>query len=321
MTVGPDRGHEAPHTPGPSVWPVAIAIGVAVLLLGLIVNPLVIAPIGAVITIVVAFLWVRESTRELRGAQPHVEPETRLATPTAPAIPADEGGAAMPPPEPGERFPRSRFLEGATLGLGAVIGGAVTVPALGFAVLPAFLHQTTHHVDLGPITDFPLGKYVVATFMVDPLSGEVSRRTAYVRNNGLLDGEPSFTIISNRCAHLGCPVQPNGPIFDKEKKTLKGKNGQEVTLIPSLPAGGFGCPCHGGAYDTEGNRISGPPVRGLDRFEYSIRNGHLWIGRTFSVSHVTGKGAHAKIYKHGLAGPGQHVSGAEAWFYPVQPPH
>ena len=51
---------------------------------------------------------------------------------------------------------------------------------------------------------------MIATFLRDPTIGEVSRRTAYVRNNGLLDGEPSFTIISNRCAHLGCPVQPNG---------------------------------------------------------------------------------------------------------------
>src|ERR1051325_778085 len=54
----------------------------------------------------------------------------------------------MPEPEPGERFPRSVFLEGATLGLGAVIGGIVTVPAIGFAVLPAFLKQHSHEVDL-----------------------------------------------------------------------------------------------------------------------------------------------------------------------------
>ena len=50
---------------------------------------------------------------------------------------------------------------------------------------------------------------MITTF-VDDAGGEVSRRTAYIRYNGLLEGEPSFTIISNRCAHLGCPVQPNG---------------------------------------------------------------------------------------------------------------
>ena len=44
----------------------------------------------------------------------------------------------MPEPAPGERFPRNKFLEGATLGLGAVIGGIVTLPAVGFALLPGF---------------------------------------------------------------------------------------------------------------------------------------------------------------------------------------
>src|SRR5213075_168175 len=100
----------------------------------------------------------------------------------------------------------------------------------------------------------------------------------------------SFTVISNRCAHLGCPVQPGGPIDDKQAKTLQlGKN--EVTLIPTVPAGGFICPCHGGSYDTEGNRTAGPPVRALDRYSFSIRNGHLFIGKPFSVSHVEGAGA------------------------------
>src|ERR671933_2008138 len=137
MSAGPEPGHEAPHTPGPSLWPAGFALGVAVLLIGLIVNPYVIAPIGGAIALVFAFLWVRDATSEYRGVPQTVEPETRVAAPAAPARPATEGGDAMPPPAPGERFPRSRFLEGATLGFGAVIGGAVTVPALGFAVLPS----------------------------------------------------------------------------------------------------------------------------------------------------------------------------------------
>ena len=53
---------------------------------------------------------------------------------------------------------------------------------------------------------------MIATFLLKPPEqGEVSRRTAYIRNNGLLDDVPSFTILSNRCVHLGCPVQVNGP--------------------------------------------------------------------------------------------------------------
>ena len=41
-------------------------------------------------------------------------------------------------------------------------------------------------------------------------------------------------------------------------------------LTPTQAASGFGCPCHGGQYDTEGNRIAGPPVRALDRYGFSI---------------------------------------------------
>jgi menaquinol-cytochrome c reductase iron-sulfur subunit len=311
-----------PHVPPPSLWPVGFAVGIATTLVGLVINPKLIAPIGAVITVVFAFLWVRDVMRERSGTV-DVEPATREVDPatTAAPIPANEGEAGMPEPDEGDRFPRSKFLEGATLGLGAAIGGLVTVPALGFAVAPAFLHQKTHNVDLGPLSDFAEGQFVVATFLVDPAAGEVSRRTAYVRNNGMLKDVPSFTILSNRCAHLGCPVQPNGPVFQNKEKVTKNDAGLEVRLIPALPAGGFGCPCHGGQYDTEGNRTAGPPVRALDRYEYSIRNGRLWLGKTYSVGHVENEGANARISRYPLAGPGEHVDGIEKWLYPVDPPH
>jgi len=311
-----------PHQPPPTLWPIGFAIGVAVVLVGLIVNPMWISSIGGAITIIFGFLWIRDATAEYRGHPIVVEPETRelreAGAGDAPPVPAHVGEAGMPEPEPGERFPRSKFLEGATLGLGGVIGGVVTVPALGFAVLPAFLGQKGHKVDLGPLSDFTEGQWFIATFMVDPSEGEVSRRTAFVRNNGLLEGKPSFTIISNRCAHLGCPVQANGPQLGK-KVLEKGKNGT-VQLLPTQPAG-FGCPCHGGQYDTEGNRTAGPPVRALDRYEYSIVDGRVWLGKTYSVSKVDGAGAQARIHRYRLAGPGEHVDGPEQWFYPLNPPH
>ena len=86
-----------------------------------------------------------------------------------------------------------------------------------------------------------------------------------------------------------------------------------------LPAG-FGCPCHGGQYDNEGNRTAGPPVRALDRYEFMIDNGRLLLRKTYSVAKVDGEGADARIHKYPLAGPGQHIDGIEAWLYPVQPP-
>ncbi|MFL6067930.1 MAG: hypothetical protein ACJ74N_09375, partial [Gaiellaceae bacterium] len=212
--------HEGgPHLPGPSLYPIAFAAGIAVILVGLIVNPTVIAPIGAAIAILFGFLWARDATMEYRRVPEPIEPE-RGEVVTAPAIPADEGEAAMPEPEPGERFPRSKFLEASTLGLGAVIGGIVTIPAVGLMVVPAFKDQGYPDVDLGPLENFTEGSWFVTSFFMHPEAGEDSRRTAYIRNNGALDGEPSFTIISNRCAHLGCPVQPNGPVQEDEKKQV-----------------------------------------------------------------------------------------------------
>ena len=80
-------------------------------------------------------------------------------------------------------------------------------------------------------------------------------------------------------------MQPNGPKFEDEAKTYK-----DVTLTPVKPAG-FGCPCHGGAYDNEGNRTAGPPVRSLDRYAFSIVDGNLVLGDHFSVGTVDGTAA------------------------------
>ena len=301
-----------PHVPGPSLWPVGFAVGVVVMMIGLIVSWW-IAGIGAIVALAFAFLWVRDLTA---GTPLAHAPEAPPESPTGPALPATAGGPGMPLSPTEERYPRAKFLELSTLGLGGVIGGIVSVPALGFMVLPPFLKQGQKDHDLGSVSDFPQDKFVIATFMADKSQGEVSRRTAYVRFNGALNGQPSFTIISNHCAHLGCPVQPNGPLDEKNKK----ENG-DVTLIPTISISGFGCPCHGGQYDNEGNRRAGPPVRALDRYSFSIRNGRLFLGKPFSVSHVDGVGATAKIHKWKLAFPGEPVSGLESWLYPIQPPH
>jgi menaquinol-cytochrome c reductase iron-sulfur subunit len=306
-------GDGSPHLPGPSLWPVGFAVGIAVLLVGVILGWLIVA-IGAVITAIFGFLWIREVTSEVRAA-PAPEPE-------APAVrPRTRGRRAVPEPGEGEivRFPRSKFLEGATLGIGGLIGGIVTLPIAGFALLPAYEEVGLEEIDVGPLGDFPENRFVITTFLLDPEQGEVSRRTAYIRNNGLLDGVPSFTILSSRCVHLGCPVQVNGLPLDEEAQTER--IGQvEVRRIPTAAAVGFGCPCHGGQYDAEGNRTAGPPVRALDRYDFKIKNGRLVLTETYSVGKIEGTGKDARIKKYELMGPGQHVDGPEALLYPIPSP-
>jgi len=301
----PRPGDKPHHLPPPTLWPIGFAVGVACVLVGLIVSWPAVA-VGGAIALFFGFLWVRDLSSGTRRAEPPPVPEARA--PAASPVSAETGG---------ERFPRNRFLEGATLGLGAVIGGIVTVPPLGLMVATAFEGQKFRDIDLGPLTDFPSGEFVITTFVEDPAAGEVSRRTAYIRYNGLLSGQPSFTIISNRCAHLGCPVQPSG-LPSKQSKEVKDDQGV-VVLQKTMVQGtsGFACPCHGGAYNTEGNRTAGPPVRALDRYEYSIKNGRLIIGSAYSVDYVKGTGKDARIKKYPLHNPGQHVAGPEFWLWPI----
>jgi menaquinol-cytochrome c reductase iron-sulfur subunit len=315
----PNRPDSGPDLPGPSLWPIGFAVGIVCTLVGLI-GSWVVAAIGAVLTIVFGFLWVREATTGYRTPVQPAEPPP--ATADAPAVPAHIGGDALAEADEDDldRFPRSKFLEGATLGLGGLIGGLVTVPAIGLAVGDPFFVPDQDLVDVGALDSFPEGKFVVTTFLERPEDGEVSRRTAYIRYNGPLGDEPSFTIVSSRCVHLGCPVQPNGLVNEEEKQEERiGDN--VVERRPSEVTVGFGCPCHGGQYDQEGNRTAGPPVRALDRYAYSIRNGRLLLGKTFSVGEVEGDGKDARIKKYRLAGPGEHVDGPEAWLYPIQAPH
>jgi len=301
-----DTPNTTPHGPGQSLWPIGFASGVACLLLGLVISWIV-AAIGLVIVVAFGLLWARDVSREVNGEVPAIEPESRADQATA--VPA----AAATADEPLPTYSRSRFLEASTIGLGAAIGAIVTVPALGFMVLPSFTNQENEDVDLGPIDNFPEGTYVIASFLKDPKVGEVSRRTAFIRNNGLTPKGPSFTILYSRCVHLGCPVQPNGPIDEAAKKNVKG-----VELRPVL-AQSFGCPCHGGLYDSEGNRRAGPPVRSLDRFTYSIKDGRLILQDIYAVGNVSGTGASATISSYPWATPGVHVDGAEAWLYPIVP--
>jgi Rieske Fe-S protein len=298
------NGPDTPHVPGPSLWPIGLAIGIACLLLGLVLSWLV-AAIGAVLAVLFGLLWARDVTRDVRGDVPAIAPETRRVTDGATAEAAEE---QLPV------YSRSVFLEASLIGLSGILGVVLTLPVLGFMVLPSFTNVDEDEVDLGPLDNFPEGEYVIATYLSNPQQGEVSRRTAFVRNNGFSEaGEPSFTILYSRCVHLGCPVQPNGPIDEDAITRIKG-----VELRPVL-AQSFGCPCHGGQYNAEGNRTAGPPVRSLDRYSFSIRNGNLILGELFAVGNVSGTGANATISRYPWSVPGTHVDGLEAWLYPIVP--
>jgi len=179
---------------------------------------------------------------------------------------------------------RSKFLTGATAALGGLIGVAIAVPAVGYVLGPSFTKEDWYWASFGAVDNpaFKEGEYQPVVFERGDL-GELDRRVAFVRR----DGAEEFTIISNICMHLGCPVQ------------FKVTN--------------FACPCHGGQYDTEGIRTAGPPNRPLNRFEYKVENGQLLVGRPFATKEVDGQVVMTDSFKL----PGTPTSGLMSWLYPT----
>src|SRR5207237_258975 len=158
--------------------------------------------------------------------------------------PRQEAGPRASDQQSAERFPRNRLLERATLGLGGLVALGVALPVAGFAVLPAFLGQRRRAVNLGPIGAFPQGQFVIATFLSDPSQGEISRRAAYVRTNGLLGGAPSFTLLSSPCTHVHSPpaaasrarVRSPGPTAPAASATVSPPPGRSRSSTRSTPS-------------------------------------------------------------------------------------
>ena len=171
----------------------------------------------------------------------------------------------------GESMTRRRAFTIAAQGLGGVAGAAIILPAVGFAVAPIFHRGKERWEAVGPISDFVEDTYRQVVFTETEGIGDAGKTTAYVRRSSAeLEEEPGkFVAVSNRCAHLGCPVR----------------------FVEA--AGNFICPCHGGVYDFQGKRIGGPPVRPLDQFQTRVRNGQVEVGPRYSVTSSSNRSAPA----------------------------
>jgi Rieske Fe-S protein len=204
------------------------------------------------------------------------------------ATPGEAAAAAADPGSAQAAMSRQKMLTGATIGVGALMGAIIAVPVTVAALAPAFKVATSYPIDIGPVRLYPpipQGQVpwhdVTLEDTPDDTTG-LSRRLVFIRN----DGNDKFTAIANTCMHLGCPVQAN--------------------------ATGFACPCHGGQYNSEGQRIAGPPVRPLNRYETSIDDRrHLILGQLYAVDD--------QLQRHQLKGPGQPLNGLLRFLYPEAP--
>jgi menaquinol-cytochrome c reductase iron-sulfur subunit len=222
---------------------------------------------------------------------------------------------------------RTKFLSGVALATGAVMGAAIIVPVVGFAIVDPLKGEDFRWIDAGPAKDLIKNPppYAAPDGGGDPVVGGVAsiaisgpnpegdRRVfiALTRKVGKVDvkalevAEDDLELLAiwNRCAHLGCPVEEG--------------------------SGTYACPCHGGAYDDRGLVSGGPPPRPLDRFDIKITDGtkdvplpeafkalaggtgdklRVLVGKPYSID------KNEKPYKLRL--PGEPVDGVLSNLYP-----
>jgi menaquinol-cytochrome c reductase iron-sulfur subunit len=153
-----------------------------------------------------------------------------------------------------ESVSRRSFL-GVLLGFGAVVvGGALSVPLLRFALHP-LLTKTTEigWSEIGKLEEFasltaPMKKLIT----VDQRDGWrkiVSEKAIYV----LPTKDGVLRILSPICPHLGCSI----PWIEAKQQ--------------------FVCPCHTAIFTLDGARVSGPAPRSMDDLESKVENGVLKV--------------------------------------------
>lgn len=141
------------------------------------------------------------------------------------------------------------------MGVGSVlVGSLLSVPLLRFALFP-LLRRTTElkNSPVGEVSEFSsLSEPVLRTIQIEQVDGwrkAVSEKAVYITK----DPQGQLRVLTSVCPHLGCTVP-----WNKDKQQ-------------------FICPCHGGTFTSDGSRVSGPSLRGMDSLETSIRDGKLMV--------------------------------------------
>jgi menaquinol-cytochrome c reductase iron-sulfur subunit len=155
----------------------------------------------------------------------------------------------------GEEKPVSRrnFLTAATGAIGALIGGALSIPAVAYVVGPALQrNETQNWIRIGAASKVELGTPTL-------FKATVTNQTGWIVNEEEIsiyiytENGRDFIALSNICTHLGCRVRW---IEDQEQ---------------------FFCPCHNAVFNREGEVLDGPPPKPLNRYELKIEDDQLFV--------------------------------------------
>ena len=148
---------------------------------------------------------------------------------------------------------RRGFLGLVTRAVGVLIGAGIGIPAIAYIVGPALQDEDTQEwIPVGTTSKVELGTPTLFKANIERTTGWIVNQeevSAYV----LTEDGRNFIAMSNICSHLGCRVR-----WIAEQQS-------------------FFCPCHNGVFDKEGNVVSGPPPKPLDRFDVKVEDDQLFL--------------------------------------------
>jgi menaquinol-cytochrome c reductase iron-sulfur subunit len=147
---------------------------------------------------------------------------------------------------------RKTFLKVLTWGGGMTAAAAVGVPVLSAALSPAtHVRKEPKWQPVGRPEDFPIDEVRKAVVAVprDDWARSLREQAVYVWR----PSPREVVVFSRKCTDLSCPV----------------------TWDPG--SGCFFCPCHGGIFAKNGERMAGPPKRPLYRYPNRLREGVIEI--------------------------------------------
>lgn len=148
---------------------------------------------------------------------------------------------------------RNDFVKAMVGVLGTIMGVMVGLPAIGYLVGPFLkVRSADVWIPLGPLDSYPVGTPTLFSFTRTKVNGWERSTNSY----GVYvyrQTETETLVFSNICTHLACRVK-----WQDENRV-------------------YHCPCHDAEFGPEGEIISGPQNRPMDRYENKVENGTLMI--------------------------------------------
>jgi len=266
--AGPPPAVEPEHeeeeeAPGPSYWPVVLALGIVGIAAGLVYE----WEYGAFVVALPLAAWAslawanvvkgeQESTagEELEPAvRPLVTATGTTLMPVQPNVLVAQaaGGAAIAIERSEVKDISRRNLLAITFWTGLGAGLLAFAGAMVDFLYPRGITGFGSEILAGNVSDYPAGGQPVAN----------SQGKFWMVNLTEEQGGPGFLALWWKCPHLGCTVPWREAFSFVDPAT--GASTQ----------GWFRCPCHGSTYTRAGVRVFGPAPRSMDRMELTIDGG------------------------------------------------